>query len=513
MKKLFPKGIQTFADIRKGNYYYVDKTSYIIELLKEKFVFLSRPRRFGKSLTLDTIAELFSGNKTLFKGLYAENHWNWQKTYPIIRIDFGLNTSLNYEYLTKILHEQISEIEREFGIERIYETYSGRFGYLLKRISEQYQSQVVVLIDEYDKPILDSITDEQQAVLVRDVLRDFYGSIKASDNYIRFSMLTGVSRFSKINLFSGLNNLTDITLLEEFSAFCGYTQAELETVFAPELEGIDLAKVKHWYNGYNWTGESVYNPYDILLFLSNSRKMFKAYWFETGSPTFLMDMLLHKHIDITSLQGIDSSEQVLSQFEVGNISPIALMFQTGYLTVDKVLQLPFGVRYTFKFPNIEVQQSFNQAVIYKFLPTQAPQIIRIQSQLYQNLVDDDLAGMFATIQSFFAGIPYNWHSNNDIAHFEGYWASVFYAYFASIGLHINVEEPTSNGRMDMTVLFADCIYIFEFKVIRQSSDKGSALAQIQDKKYAQKYQGLGKKIYEIGVEFDEKSLEVGFEVI
>jgi hypothetical protein len=185
MKKLFPKGIQTFADIRKGNYYYVDKTSYIIELLKEKFVFLSRPRRFGKSLTLDTIAELFSGNKTLFKGLYAENHWNWQKTYPIIRIDFGLNTSLNYEYLTKILHEQISEIEREFGIERIYETYSGRFGYLLKRISEQYQSQVVVLIDEYDKPILDSITDEQQAVLVRDVLRDFYGSIKDTYNDAR----------------------------------------------------------------------------------------------------------------------------------------------------------------------------------------------------------------------------------------------------------------------------------------------------------------------------------------
>ena len=160
-----------------------------------------------------------------------------------------------------------------------------------------------------------------------------------------------------------------------------------------------------------------------------------------------------------------------------------------------------------------MQQSFNQAVIYKFLPTQAPQIIRTQSQLYQNLVDDDLAGMFTSIQSFFAGIPYNWHSNNDIAHFEGYWASVFYAYFASIGLHINVEEPTNNGRMDMTVFFADRVYIFEFKVIRQSSDKGSALAQIQDKKYAQKYQGLGKKIYEIGVEFDEKSLEVGFEVI
>lgn len=160
MNKQFPKGIQTFADIRKGNYYYVDKTPYIVELVKEKFVFLSRPRRFGKSLTLDTIAELFSGNKTLFSGLYAENNWDWQKTYPIILIDFGLNTSLDYDYLTKILHEQISEIEREFGIERIYETYSGRFGYLLKRIAEQYQSQVVVLIDEYDKPILDNITDE-----------------------------------------------------------------------------------------------------------------------------------------------------------------------------------------------------------------------------------------------------------------------------------------------------------------------------------------------------------------
>ncbi|MFW2176977.1 AAA family ATPase [Moraxella sp. TY6] len=509
-KKQFPKGIQTFSDIRNGDYYYVDKTPYILAMLKEKYIFLSRPRRFGKSLTLSTIDELFRGNKALFTGLYAEQHWQWDKNYPIIRLNFALNLTFDSEYLQQSLSEQLSNLERQFGMTAIHQTLSGRFNDLIETVATQHQSQVVILVDEYDKPILDNLTNKDEAIKVRDKLRDFYGVIKGADKYIRFAMLTGVSKFSKVNLFSGLNNLTDITLEPEYSALCGYTQAELESVFAPELDGVDLNEVKRWYNGYNWTGESVYNPYDILLFLSSSQKMFKPYWFETGSATFLMDMLANHQLDMTVIKNSLTTDIALSRFDVGDISPIALMFQTGYLTIDKVLQLPFGVNYTLKFPNIEVQQTLNHLVLEKYAHLDDSFINHHKNPLYMSFLNDDLPLMVETVTSFFAGIPYHWHSNNNIAHFEGYWASVFYAYFASIGLHIHVEEPTKNGRMDMTVIFANRVYIFEFKVINNKVQAGSALAQIKAKNYAQKYQGFGQ-VYEIGVEFDEHSRDITFE--
>lgn len=517
MKKQFPKGIQTFADIRNGNYYYVDKTPYIIELVKEKFVFLSRPRRFGKSLTLDTIAELFMGSKALFESLYAERQWNWEIQYPVIRLGFAGGIMDSEDRFLADVKSQLLYQARHLGV--VLEQ-NVPIAVMLRELIEntviQHKKPVVILIDEYDKPILDNLSNPSQASMMRDKLRDFYSIIKEQDKNIRFAMLTGVSKFSKVNLFSGLNNLTDITLLKQYSAICGYTQAELETVFAPELEAdnINLVEMQRWYNGYNWTGESVYNPYDVMLYLADSEKLFKSYWFETGSPAFLMDMLFEKQVDITTLQGTNGSERVLSQFDVGDISPIALMFQTGYLTIADVQALPFGVRYTLKFPNVEVQQSFNQAVIHRFIPDSDLKLMSIQSDLYQSLLDNDLALMFATIEAFFAGIPYNWHINNDIAHFEGYWASVFYGYFSSIGVPIHVEESSRNGRMDMTVLFANRVYIFEFKVVKQGDTTKNALqqalAQIVEKGYADKYNAKYQQVYLIGVAFDEVNRTVSF---
>lgn len=517
LKKRFPTGIQTFSKIRGGDYYYVDKTPYLLDLLQEQFVFLSRPRRFGKSLTLDTIAELFEGNQKLFKGLYAEAHWDWTQTHPVIRLGFAGGIMDNQEKFVENVKSQLKYQAKHLKIE-IDDTQSISLILrdLIEIVTTQSNKQVVLLIDEYDKPILDNLHDDITATLMRDALKDLYSIIKEQDRNIRFVMLTGVSKFSKVNLFSGLNNLTDITLKPEYSALCGYTQQELENVFKDELIGVDLNLVKRWYNGYNWTGQAVYNPYDILLFLSNSQKQFKPYWFETGSPAFLMQMLVDKRIDVTSLQNIGGNDQILSQFEVGDISPIALMFQTGYLTIDTVTQMPFGIRYNLKFPNIEVQQSFSQAVIHKFLPNNELQIGSIQSELYQSLVAHDLTLMFNAIQRFFAGIPYNWHTNNTIAHYEGYWASVFYAYFASIGLHIHVEEPTNQGRMDMTVLFDSQVYIFEFKVVTNESEVDTAIAQaltqIKEKRYADKYKNSNTKIHEIAVVFEEKARAISLSV-
>ncbi len=264
-KKLLPTGIQTFADIRNGDYYYVDKTPYILEFAKERAVFLSRPRRFGKSLTIDTLAELFSGNKALFTGLYAEDNWDWQTKYPVIRIGFTEGQIDSVDMLTKEIHKQLASNEKKYQLATS----------LIQNLAKKHQSKVVLLVDEYDKPMLDNI-NKPHILEIRDVLRDLYSVIKGQDAHLRFSMLTGVSKFSKVNIFSGLNSPTDISLKRKYSALCGYTQKELEEVFAPELIDVDMEKIQHWYNGYNWTGESVYNPYDVLLFLQEHT--YKAHW-------------------------------------------------------------------------------------------------------------------------------------------------------------------------------------------------------------------------------------------
>ncbi|MFW2177656.1 MULTISPECIES: ATP-binding protein [unclassified Moraxella] len=511
-KKALPIGIQTFAKIREGHYHYVDKTGYIFELVKEQFIFLSRPRRFGKSLTLDTIAELFQANQALFKGLIIYDQWDWSIAYPVIRLSFVIDGIESVEQLKHGIHLQLQQNAQRLGIGLADEPNVGwLFEALISTVSQHYQQRVVVLIDEYDKPILDNLTNPSVARAIRDTLRSFYSVIKAQDRNIHFAMLTGVSKFSKVNLFSGLNNLLDVTLDSRFSAICGYTQAELQATFADLLANVDLNQLKNWYNGYNWTGERVYNPFDVLLFLTNYR--YEAHWFATGSPTFLLDKLWSEAVDITQIQNTLTDGALLSQFDVGDISPIALLFQTGYLTIEAWHQLPYGVFYTLKLPNIEVQQSLNHAILGKYLPLKPSEITQSQSRLYQSFVHDDIEQLFAVIRSFFASIPHDWHRNNNIAHFEGYWASVFYAYFASIGLPIRVEDTTSQGRMDMVVSFANRLYIFEFKVLTKSSDptpNHQGLQQIKEKNYFAKYQAEFGQIYLIGVDFFEQERSVNF---
>ncbi|WP_230658548.1 ATP-binding protein [Psychrobacter sp. I-STPA10] len=512
--KKLPIGIQTFATLRNDNFYYVDKTKHILQLVEYHYIFLSRPRRFGKSLTLDTIAELFAGNKELFTGLYAENNWDWDTTYPVIRLGFAEGIMSDKQALYSEIHSQLSINEQKYAIANTVTnttekdvSISNRFRQLIRTLYEKYQQKVVILIDEYDKPILDNLTKPDIALIMRDGLRDLYSVIKGQDAHIRFAMLTGVSKFSKVNLFSGLNNLLDITIDEKFSALCGYTQNELETIFAPELETVsdeDKAKIKVWYNGYNWTGESVYNPFDILLYLN--AKVFRPYWFETGTPTFLIDKMMEEGISSYEPTQQLADDQLLSSFDVGDISPIALMFQTGYLTIKATKILVDSPYYQLNYPNKEIRQSLNQTLLMRYLPNNNYKSQQVR--LVPLLIANDFDAIHELINAFFSSIPHDWHRNNNIAHFEGYWASVFYAYFASLGLQVLVEDSTNRGRMDMTVDFNECIYIFEFKVIEQSKKPNSALEQIKDKGYADKYRMQGKAIYLIGVEFSESSREV-----
>ena len=344
----------------------------------------------------------------------------------------------------------------------------------------------------------------------RDFLRGLYAVIKDSDAHIRFSFITGVSKFSKVSLFSGLNNLTDITLDPGYSAICGYTDADLDTVFAPELPGLDREVIRDWYNGYAWRGEDkVYNPFDILLLFRN--REFGAWWFETGTPAFLVETLFERRVSALALDGMVSSGELLSTFDVGDMPTEALLFQTGYLTVVRSEPRGGEMFYRLGYPNREVRQSLNRSLLNHMTGDPSRRGSH-SARLYDLLLANDFDELKALFHSFYASIPHQWYTSNDIASYEGYYASVFYSYFAGLGLDITVEDSTSHGRLDMAVRFNGHIYLFELKVVEMAPE-GAAMAQLKEKRYADKYRGRGEPIHLIAVEFSKDTRNVvAFEV-
>jgi len=318
-RKKLPIGIQHFAKIREDDSYYVDKTPFACRLVNEgSYYFLSRPRRFGKSLFVDTLKELFEGNEALFKGLYAENHWDWSVRRPVLRFSFGDGVKAGREHLEVEIQLQLQQHARRLGVEAESQE-AGQFSLraLVRASHAAHGQRVVILVDEYDKPILDYLENTELAQAMRDELSHFYAAIKELDPHLEFVLLTGVSKFSKVNLFSKLNNLTDITLDAPYSAICGYTEADLDCVFAPEVADIDRGKMRRWYNGYTWTGEAVYNPFDVLLFFRS--REYRAYWYETGNPSFLLTVLRQRPAFLPELNRAMASYELLSQFElIGN---------------------------------------------------------------------------------------------------------------------------------------------------------------------------------------------------
>ena len=505
-ERVLPIGIQNLREIRTSNCYYVDKTGYALRLIREgKYYFLSRPRRFGKSLFLDTLKELFEGSRELFDGLQIYRQWDWSDSCPVVRLDLADGDFKEPGHLQARLSEKLGAIERATNTKRFSETAPGRLSDLIETLHRLTNHRVVVLVDEYDKPILDALPDSDIARRNRDILRGLYSVIKSCDAHIRFCFLTGVSKFSKTSLFSGLNNLVDISLDPTYSAICGYTEGDLDEVFGPELKGLDRDQIREWYNGYSWGGpERVYNPFDLLLLLRY--REFEPWWFETSTPTFLIEMLFKRGVAVATLDGKLASGRRLGTFDVGRIGTEALLFQSGYLTVVDVERYGGPKYYRLGYPNLEVRQSLNLALV-DYLTGEHPAREDHSCALYEMLCAADFIGLEQTISALFSGIPYQWHSQNQIARFEGYYASVFYAYFAGLEVDITVEDSSSRGRLDMAVRAGGRVYLFEFKVQEQSG-RGAAMAQLSARGYAVKYRHQGVPVHLVGVEFSEKTRNV-----
>jgi hypothetical protein len=340
-------------------------------------------------------------------------------------------------------------------------------------------------------------------------LRNLYSVIKDSDAHIRFVFLTGVSKFSKVSLFSGLNNLRDITLSPEYSAICGYTEADLEQVFAPELPGLDRDEIRSWYNGYNWTGEAVYNPFDVLLLFKE--RSFHPWWFETGSPRFLIDLLIERETWLPALDRQIAPETLLSRFDVGDLPTEALLFQTGYLTIDRAERVGPRWLYHLRYPNLEVRIALNEQLLDTLTASRALTDARLH-RLAERLSANGFEGVRVIITALFDAIPREWHIKNPMARYEGYYASVLYAYLASLGLDLTPEDSSNAGRLDLTVRHGGQLYLFEFKVVELAPD-GSAPMQIKDRGYADKFRAEGLPMHLIGIEFSrERRSVVGFEV-
>ncbi|CAI8042389.1 Uncharacterized protein in vnfD 5'region [Geodia barretti] len=455
-KRRLPIGMQTFREVREENCYYVDKTAYVRRLLDEgKHYFLSRPRRFGKSLFLDTCKELFEGNERLFEGLYIHDHWDWSVRHPVLHISFGSGNFKEPGSAHTHLMAQLDAVERQAGVASAYVTGPERFGHLMEALHGKAGRTVAVLIDEYDKPILDALDTPEVARANRDYLRGVYAAIEDSDAHVRFTFLTGVSKFSKVSLFSGLNNLKDITLDPRYSAICGYTDADLDTV---------------------WRGkEKVYNPFDVLLLFD--RREFDAWWFETGTPTFLVETLFNRQVGSLALGDMAGTGDLLSTFDVDDIGTEALLFQTGYLTITDEEDLGGETLFRLGYPNREVRQGLNKSLLRHLVRDPSRQMAN-SVRLYRLLEVNDFAGLKTLIQAFFASIPYE---------------CVFYSYFAGLGLDITVEDSSSHGRLDMAVRFNGNVYLFEFKVV-ELAPAGAAMAQLQERRYADKYRALGQPI-------------------
>ncbi len=505
-RRQLPIGNQDFRTIREQEFYYVDKTSHIQRLVSQgRYYFMSRPRRFGKSLLVDTMRELFAGNEPLFRDLDIHEHWDWSIRYPVVRLSFdGKYNEL--EDVERSILNQLVWIEEQAQLElpeTPARTGPERLQDILRRLHHTTGQRVVVLVDEYDKPILDVIDNPEMATANRDYLRGFYGIIKGSAEHVRFVFVTGVSMFSKVNLYSGLNNLRNISLDPNYATICGYTDRDLDTIFAPELPGLDRNRIREWYNGYHWLGEEkLYNPFDLLL-LFDSRK-FKSHWFETGSPTFLFRMMMSREVSPLELENRVSDEELVSTFDVENITVDSLLFQTGYLTITREEQDGPQTFYTLNYPNSEVQYSLNHGLL-GYLGRQGKEVSDSGKELGRLLAANDFDGFADHLRSFFAGIPYQWQGTNGPARYEAWYAGMLYACFRTIRLDIRVEDSSSRGRADMVVLHGGQVFVFEFKMADGEDGRDAsaqqAIEQIREKGYAEKYRDRNKPVHLIGVAF------------
>ena len=507
--KIYPIGIQNFEKIRKGGYFYIDKTALIYKMVKTgSYYFLSRPRRFGKSLLISTLEAYFQGKRELFEGLAMEKlEKDWIK-YPILHLDLNTQKYDTPESLEDKLNRTLIEWERLYGAEPAENSLAMRFEGIIQRAYTQTGQRVVILVDEYDKPMLQAIGNEALQKSFRETLKAFYGALKSKDGCIKIGVLTGVTKFGKVSVFSDLNNLDDISMWNEYIELCGISEREIHENLEAELyefadaRGITYdklcAELKECYDGYHFTHNSIgmYNPFSLLN--AFKRKEFGSYWFETGTPTYLVKLLKKHHYNLERMAHEETDAQVLNSIDSESTNPIPVIYQSGYLTI-KGYDEEFGI-YSLGFPNREVEEGF-----MKFLLPFYAHVNQVESpfeiqKFVREVRSGDYDSFFHRLQSFFADTTYELIRDQEV-----HYQNVIFILSKLMGFYVKAEYNTSHGRIDMVLQTNKFIYIMEFKLEGTAEE---ALKQINEKQYALPFEADGRKIFKIGVNFSAKTRNI-----
>lgn len=506
--KIYPIGIQNFESLRRDGYLYVDKTALIYQMVKTgRYYFLSRPRRFGKSLLISTLEAYFQGKKELFVGLAMEKlEKDWIER-PVLHLDLNNEKYDTPESLNNILEKSIAKWEALYGANPSERSLSLRFAGIIERACKQTGQRVAILIDEYDKPMLQAIGNEALQTEFRNTLKPFYGALKTMDGYIKFAILTGVTKFGKVSVFSDLNNLKDITMRRDYVALCGLTEQEINENFKDDLQ--ELASVqgmsyeqtcrelKERYDGYHFVenSEGIYNPFSLLNTFDSMA--FGSYWFETGTPTYLVELLKRSNYDLGCMAHVETDADALNSI-YGDEEPIPVIFQSGYLTI-KGYDKEFGL-YRLGFPNKEVEEGFMKFLVpfyTRFSKVEAP--FEIQ-KFVKELRSGDIDAFFKRLRSFFADTPYELVSEQEL-----HYQNVLYIIYKLLGFYVKAERHTSDGRIDLVLQTDKFIYIMEFKLDGTAEE---ALKQINEKRYALPFEMDSRRLFKIGVNFSNQTRNI-----
>ncbi len=503
----YPIGIQTFDKIREGGYLYVDKTKYIYEVTHPgQYVFLSRPRRFGKSLLTSTLEAYFSGRKDLFKGLAIEKLEKEWKQYPVLHFDLSDIKKGTVEDFEDSVNSSLASMEETYGVVKTADNLATRFKELVERIYKRTGKQVVVLIDEYDAPLLTVLHDPERLEKMRTALQSFYSPIKKLDPYLRFVFITGITKFSQLSIFSQLNNLKNISMKPQYAAICGITQKELEDNFQEGIRALGeenemtseqvLAKLARTYDGYHFAHKSpgVYNPFSLLSAMDNCD--FDNYWFSTGTPTFLVNMLKHFHADITKIDGSEAFATDFDQPTENMQSILPLFYQSGYITIKSYD--PIIDRYTLGYPNEEVKVGLMRILVPYYVHTNTLEAGNTVVQMYLALRKDDMDGCLKAMQEFLTTIPYQENTLKDAPTTEGHFTAMLYVMFSLLNVYVESQVRNAKGRLDILIKTDTSIYVMELKM---NGDLDKALRQIDEKDYTIPYQSDGRKVVKVAINF------------